>query len=96
MLLMPEVLSILLLNVIFLLFGLIAFWLSLKIYFFWDIDSTSQKQYRLERESFLATTIIKFIFSLKIPLFLFFIFTLDKISTVLKGAMCGADRKSVV
>lgn len=90
MLLMPEVLSILLLNVIFLLFGLIAFWLSLKIYFFWDIDSTSQKQYRLERESFLATTIIKFIFSLKIPLFLFFIFTLDKISTVLKGAMCGA------
>lgn len=90
MLLMPEVLSILLLNVIFLLFGLVAFWLSLKIYLFWDIDATSQKQYRLERESFLATTIIKFIFSVKIPLFLFFIFTLDKISTVLKGAMCGA------
>lgn len=90
MLLMPEVLSILLLNLIFLLFGLVAFWLSLKIYLFWDIDATSQKQYRLEKQSFLATTIIKFIFSVKIPLFLFFIFTLDKISTSLKGAMCGA------
>jgi len=34
--------------------------------------------------------IIKFIFYLKLPLFLFFIYTLDALSTLLPGAMCAA------
>ena len=90
MLLMPEVLSILILDIIFLIFGSIAFILSIKIFFKWDINSTSKKQYKLEKQSFLTATIIKYIFALKLPLFLFFIFTLDKISNVLTGAMCAA------
>jgi hypothetical protein len=86
----PEVLAILILNVLFLLFGIIAFFLSLKIFFKWDINSTTKLQYRLEKQSFLTAIIIKYIFILKLPLFLFFIFTLDKISNVLTGAMCAA------
>ena len=90
MLLTPEVLSILILNVIFTIFAVIAFYLSIKIALNFDINSTSKTQYKLEKQSFLAATIIKYIFIIKVPLFLFFIFTLDKISNVLTGAMCGA------
>ncbi len=90
MILTPEVLAILILNAIFALFGTVAFVLSVKIYLNWDINSTSTAQYRLEKQSSLAATIIKYIFSIKVPLFIFFIFTLDKISNVLTGAMCAA------
>ena len=80
----------LILNIIFLLFGTIAFILSINIYLKWDINSTKKQQYTLEKQSFLTATIIKYIFIIKLPLFLFFIFTLDKISNVLIGAMCAA------
>lgn len=86
----PEVLTIFILNLIFAFFSIIAFVLSIKIYLNWDLNSTATSQYKLEKQSFLAATIIKYIFIIKVPLFLFFIFTLDKISNVLIGAMCGA------
>ncbi|MEN8304194.1 MAG: hypothetical protein ABFQ64_08995, partial [Campylobacterota bacterium] len=90
MILIPEVLTILILNLIFILFSVIAFFLSLKIFLKWDINSNSTLQYTLEKQSYLTATIIKYIFIIKVPLFLFFIFTLDKISNILTGAMCGA------
>ncbi len=90
MILTPEVLTLLIINGIFLLLATVAFILSVKIFLKWDIDSTSKAQYTLEKQSFLAATIIKYIFAIKLPLFLFFVFTLDKISTLLTGAMCAA------
>ncbi|QOY52871.1 hypothetical protein [Candidatus Sulfurimonas baltica] len=90
MLLSPQVLTILILNFIFAIFAIVAFALSANIFLKFDINSTSKIQYDLEKQSVLAATIIKFIFAIKIPLFLFFIFTIDKISNVLTGAMCGA------
>ncbi len=90
MILSPEVLALLILNFIFLLFSIVAFVLSIKIFLNFNIKSTSKTQYTLEKYSFLSATIIKYIFTIKVPLFLFFIFTLDKISNVLTGAMCGA------
>ena len=90
MILSPEILTIYILNFIFLVFGAIALYLSVNIYTRYDKNSSDELQYKLERQSYLASTIIKYIFALKIPLFLFFIFTLDKLSNVLSGAMCGA------
>lgn len=90
MLLTPEVLSMIILNIVFALFASIAFFLSVRIFLYWDINSTSILQYKLEKQSFLASTIIKYIFNIKIPLFLFFVFALDKISNVITGAMCAA------
>jgi len=90
MLLSPEVLAILILNSIFFIFGLIALILSINIFTKWDINSTTPTQYNLEKNSFLTSTIIKYIFIIKLPLFLFFIFTLDKISGSITGAMCAA------
>ena len=90
MILSPEVLTILILNMVFMFFAIIAFVLSIKIVLKWDVNSTSNLQYSLEKQSYLTATIVKYIFVIKVPLFLFFIFTLDKISSVLTGAMCGA------
>jgi len=85
----PELLTILIVNSIFFLFATVAFILSIKIFFYWDINKTTRMQYQLERESYLVSTIIKYIFIIKIPLLLFFIFTLDKISNLITGAMCA-------
>ena len=90
MILIPEVISILILNTLFFIFATIAFFLSIKIAIHWDFNKSTKEQYRLEKESFLVSTIIKYIFILKIPLFLFFIFTLDKISDLITGAMCAS------
>ena len=90
MILSPEILTIYILDFLFFVFGLIALYLSVKIYLKYDKNSSDPLQYSLERQSYLATTIIKYIFIVKVPLFLFFIFTLDKLSNVLSGAMCGA------
>jgi len=90
MLFIPEVLTILVLDILFIFFATLAFFQSYKIFKNWDIKATTQAQYNLEKTSYLSATIIKFIFIVKVPLFLFFIFTLDKISNILSGAMCGA------
>ncbi len=86
----PDVLAILILDFIFLFFSFIALILSFRIVLRWDITKSTPLQYSLEKESYLVATIIKYIFVLKIPLFLFFIFTLDKLSNVIPGAMCAA------
>lgn len=90
MILNPYILTIFILNGIFLFLGSISFVLSIKIYLGWDIDSTTQKQYKLEKQSYLASVIIKYIFITKLFLFLFFIFVLDKLSIIIPGAMCAA------
>lgn len=90
MILTPEVLAIFILNAIFFIFSTAAFILSLRIVRNWDMDKTTKLQYTLEKQGFLTATIIKYIFIIKLPLFLFFIFTLDKISNTLVGAMCAA------
>ena len=90
MILQPEVLTLMILNAIIAFFAIIAFILSVKIYLFWDIEATTKQQYQLEKQSYLNATIIKYIFMIKLPLFLFFIFTLDDISHLLTGAMCAA------
>jgi hypothetical protein len=90
MILTPEIIAILILDIIFLCFSAIAFVLSLSIVFKWNLTLVSALQYQLEKRAILVATIIKYIFVLKLPLFLFFIFTADKISGVITGAMCAA------
>jgi len=90
MLLTPEILTIFILNILFLVFSFIAFINSLKILLHYDVNATTKEQYELEKKSYLTATIIKFIFYVKIPIFIFFIYTLDNISTFLPGAMCAA------
>ncbi len=90
MLLTPEIITIYMLDIIFLVFAFFAFVISVSIVKNWDISSTTKLQYSLEKRAILAATIIKYIFVLKLPLFVFFVFTADKMSDVMTGAMCAA------
>ena len=89
MLLIPEIIAINILNILFVFFGFVAFLLGLKIVLQWSVNATTSCQYKLEKESYLASSIIKYIFYIKVPLLLFFIYLLDKLSFSISGAMCG-------
>jgi len=89
-LLSPDVIAILILDAIFSIFASFAFIISVQIVRKWDQDSTTQLQYNLEKKAYLVATIIKYIFYFKLPLFLYFIYTLDSLSNILPGAMCAA------
>ncbi|MBL0686992.1 MAG: hypothetical protein JJV95_01015 [Sulfurospirillum sp.] len=90
MFLTPEIIAIYTLNIIFLFFSIFAFIISINIVMHWNVNRTDERQYGLEKKSILVATIIKFIFILKLPLFIFFVFTANKISGVITGAMCAA------
>lgn len=86
----PEIISLLLLDAIFLFFGMIALVIGLRIALKWDNQATTPLQYTLCKQSYLVSTIIKYIFILKLPLFAFFIYTCDKLSNIIIGAMCAS------
>ena len=85
-------------NVIILLFGsvsavivlFIATLFSTDILLHWDFEKTDKKQYRLEKNSWLISTIIGFVAGLKVILLPYFVFTIDSLSHIVPGAMCGA------
>ena len=54
-----------------------------------DFTQTNARQYRLERLTYLVATIIRFVLSLKIAGFIFFVYSLDQLSHVIPGAMCA-------
>lgn len=90
MFLSPEIITLAILDTISTLFASVAFIIAFTIAKSWDTQKTTSYQYRLEKRAYLGAIIIKYMLILKIFLFLFYIFTLDKISFVIPGAMCAA------
>jgi hypothetical protein len=86
----PEIITLSTLDVLFFIFATISFVIALKILFYYNATASTKQQYTLEKQSYLSATIIKFMFLFKVLSFLFFIYTLDKLSAFLPGAMCAA------
>lgn len=89
MTLTPEIIALLTLDVLFLFLGGVAFIASLGMLFRFDATVSTPLQYTLEKRSYLISVIIKYVFIVKLPLFLFFIYTMDKLSAIITGAMCA-------
>ena len=68
----------------------VAFLVSLKVLVKWDFESFTPFQFALERQAYLVSTIILFVFLMKFVLVVYFIFSIDALSLLLPGAMCGA------
>ncbi|MCO4845164.1 MAG: hypothetical protein KC427_04020 [Sulfurovum sp.] len=68
----------------------VAFVVSLKVLLKWDFESFTPFQFSLERQAYLVSTIILFVFLMKFILVVYFIFSIDALSLLLPGAMCGA------
>lgn len=69
---------------------LVAFMVSLKVLAKWDFESFTPAQFALEKQAYLVSTIILFVFILKFILVTYFIFSIDALAILLPGAMCGA------
>lgn len=76
-------------GILFLLLS-IAFVISLKVLFKWDFEKFTPYQFALERHSYLVSTIILLVFTMKFLLLIYFIFSIDALSLLVPGAMCAA------
>jgi len=68
----------------------IAFIVSVRILFKWDFESFNPIQFTLEKQTYLVSTITLFVFAIKFFLLIYFVFTIDALSLLVPGAMCGA------
>ncbi|MFZ2161402.1 MAG: hypothetical protein WAW02_04210 [Sideroxyarcus sp.] len=55
----------------------------------WDIASGSELQLRLERRTYLLSTLLTFVFATQLVSLLLFIFNADKMAVMFVGAMCA-------
>jgi len=56
----------------------------------WDLRSGSEKQLRLERRTYLVTTLLGFALAFELASLFLFVFTADALSPQFTGAMCAA------
>jgi len=85
-----QVLIFLFSETVLYLLALIAFVGTLQILKLWDFEATTPRQYALEKRAFLIVTMIQLILWFKILLLPYFAYTIDKLSLLIPGAMCGA------
>lgn len=85
-----EVIIFLFVQIILFILLAIAFYFSISIIKNWDFTKTTNKQYKLEKTSYLVILIISFTLIVKIFLFPYFAYSLDNLSNIVPGAMCAA------
>jgi hypothetical protein len=90
MLLNVEVISLYVIDLSIFLLSFYAIFISYKIFRSWDFSSTTSFQYDLEKKAYLVSVIIFFIIAVKIAVLPYFVFVVDKLSTIMPGAMCAA------
>ena len=89
-LLSNEVIVYLLSESILYLLLFVAFVVTLGLLRKWDFNAFTSEQFTWENRSYLVMTIIFFAMVLKIFLLPYFVYTLDRLSDLVPGAMCGA------
>jgi hypothetical protein len=55
----------------------------------WNISSGSEQQLRLERRTYLMSTLLAFVFATQLVALLLFVFNADKMAVMFVGAMCA-------
>ncbi|MFO0753605.1 MAG: hypothetical protein U0411_09815 [Thermodesulfovibrionales bacterium] len=81
-----------------LLIGLMVLYAALhavRIVLRWDIRSGSELQLRLERETYLVSTLLAYAFGFQLLSFFLYIFTADTLHGLFVGAMCAAGTLQV-
>lgn len=89
-LLSPEVGITLFIDIFLFILLSAAFYQSLILLKKYDSNAVSAYQYKLEKTSYLLITIISVTVIIKFLLLPFFVHTLDVLSSIVPGAMCGA------
>ena len=89
-LLSNEVIVYLLSETVLYILLFIAFLSTLGLLKRWNFDVFTTEQFALENRSYLVMTIIFFVMLLKVVLLPYFVYTIDNLSNLIPGAMCGA------
>ena len=89
-LLSNEVIVYLLSETLLYLLLFVAFLVTLGLLKKWNFDAFTTEQFNLENRSYLVMTIIFFVILLKVVLLPYFVYTIDNLSNLIPGAMCGA------
>lgn len=89
MIFQPAILALLLAAGLSLVMLLVAAPFALQLIRDWDIKSGSERQLRLERLTYLFSTLVAFVCLVQILATLLFVFTADKLSVMFVGAMCA-------
>jgi len=89
-LLSNEVIVYLLSETVLYLLLFIAFLSTVGLLKRWNFDAFTTEQFALENRSYLVMTIIFFVMLLKVVLLPYFVYTIDNLSDLIPGAMCGA------
>ena len=61
----------------------------------WDIGSGSERQLGLERQTYLFSTLLSFVFVAQLGALLLFVFNADRLSVMFVGAMCAVGTLNV-
>ena len=85
-----EVIVYLLSETVLYLLLFVAFFVTVGLVRKWNFNAFTTEQFTLENRSYLVITIIFFAIVLKIILLPYFVYTIDALSDLVPGAMCGA------
>jgi len=85
-----EVIVYLLSEAVLYMLLLVAFLVTVGLLKKWNFDAFTTEQFTLENRSYLVMTIIFFAMVLKMILLPYFVYTIDTLSDLVPGAMCGA------
>ncbi len=88
MILNPGVISLVTGSLVTAIIIVYASFLSIKIVRKWDINSRSSQQLSLERETYLASTVVNYLLWFEVFSLLLYIYTLEDIHDQIAGAMC--------
>jgi hypothetical protein len=91
----PAIIALLLAGGISLFMLLAASPFAVQVIRQWDIDSGSERQLKLERLTYLFSTLVVFVCLVQILSALLFVFNADKMSVMFVGAMCAVGALNV-
>lgn len=89
MILDPAILALITVSIVVSGLMMLASAFALSVIRHWNIDSGSERQLRLERRTYLISTIIAFCFAAELASLLLFVYTAEQLSSLFVGAMCA-------
>ena len=85
----PGIVVLLTLDTLFAVFMSVAFVIALDVVRRWDFSKSDEVQFRLQKRLYLVSTVTKYVLGMKMALFLYFVYTLDHLASLINGAMCA-------
>ena len=95
MIFQPAIIALLLAAGLSLFMLLVASPFAVQVIRHWDIHSGSERQLRLERMTYLFSTLVAFVCIMQILAALLFVFNADKMAVMFVGAMCAVGALNV-